>query len=106
MGAVKSAYQAWQDATHNGRVHPTIAQALNAFMSSTSISSASPEPLSTHIYLLMRGRSVVDAYKHKATAEYDLWVCQMGDEKWRHIEGDDYAEYSIVPIAMHNHKLD
>lgn len=101
MGAVKSAYQAWQDATHNGHVHPAIAHALNAFSG-----SASPEPLSTHIYLLMRGRSVVDAYKHKATAEYDLWVCQMGDEKWRHIEGDDYAEYSIVPIAMHNHKLD
>jgi hypothetical protein len=101
MGAVKSAYQAWQDATHNGHVHPAIAQALDAFSG-----SAPPEPLSTHIYLLMRGNQVVDAYKHKATAEYDLWVCQMGDEKWRHIEGDDYAEYSIVPTAMHNHKID
>jgi hypothetical protein len=54
----------------------------------------------------MRGNQIVDAYKHKATAEYDLWVCRMGDEMWRHIEGGEYAEYNIVPVAMHNHTLE
>lgn len=101
MGAVKSAYQAWQDATANGHVHPTIAKTLNAFTGSPS-----PEQLSSVVYLLMRGNQIVDAYKHKATAEYDLWVCRMGDEMWRHIEGGEYAEYNIVPVAMHNHTLE
>jgi len=107
MGAVKSAYQAWQDATANGHVHPTIVQSLKAFIPTHNAKeSASPEQLNTVVYLLMRGNQIVDAYKHKETAEYDLWVCRMGDEMWRHIEGDEYAEYSVVPVALHNHKLE
>lgn len=109
MGAVKSVYTALLDAEANGHLHPTIAQALSAMRPPTpaqpSDVSPTPETMPTYVYGLYANGALLDIYAYRETADYECWLCRMGEEQYRIYDEDgDFRRYEVRELTVHTHK--
>ena len=107
MGAVKSAYTALLEAEANGHLHPTIAQAIRAMQPppTTQPSDVSPTPETTTVYALYMDGALLDLYTHRETAEYECYLCRMGEEQFRVYDEDgDFRRYEVRELTVHTHK--
>lgn len=111
MGAVKSVYTALLDAEANGHLHPTIAQAILAMQpppaKQASAVSPTPETMPTYVYALYTDGTLLDLYAHRETADYECWLCRMGEEQFRIYDEDgDFRRYEVRELTVHTHKPD
>lgn len=111
MGAVKSVYTALLEAEANGHLHPTIVQALRAMQppTATQPSAVSPtaETMPTYVYGLYANGALLDLYAHRETADYECWLCRMGEEQYRIYDEDgDFRRYEVRELTVHTHKPD
>lgn len=109
MGAVKSVYTALLDAEANGHLHPTIAQAIRAMQpppaTQPSAVSPTPETMPTYVYALYTDGTLLDLYAHRETADYECWLCRMGEEQFRIYDEDgDFRRYEVRELTVHTHK--
>ena len=109
MGAVKTIYTALLEAEANGHLHPTIAQALRAVQPPTakqpSDVSPTPETMPTYVYALYTDGKLLDLYAYRETADYECWLCRMGEEQYRIYDEDgDFRRYEVRELTVHTHK--
>lgn len=107
MGAVKSAYTALLEAEANGHLHPTIAQALRAVQPPTAPTDVSPTPetMPTYVYALYANGAMLDIYAYRETADYECFLCRMGEEQFRVYDEDgDFRRYEVRELTVHTHK--
>ena len=107
MGAVKSAYTALLEAEANGHLHPTIAQAIRAMQPPPAPTDVSPTPetMPTYVYALYTDGVLLDIYAYRETAEYECFLCRMGEEQFRVYDEDgDFRRYEVRELTVHTHK--
>jgi hypothetical protein len=109
MGAVKSAYTAWLEAEANGHIHPAIAQALRAVQPpptpEPNTVSPTPETMPTYVYALYCNGVLLDLYKLRETADYECYLCRMGEEQYRIYDEDgDFRRYEVRELEVFTHK--
>ena len=109
MGAVKSHIIEWLEAEANGHIHPTIAQAIRAMQpppaTQPSAVSPAPETMPTYVYALYTDGLLLDLYMHRETAEYECYLCRMGEEQFRVYDEDgDFRRYEVRELTVHTHK--
>lgn len=109
MGAVKSHIIEWLEAEANGHIHPTIAQALRALQPATpeqtSAVSPTPETTPTYVYALYTDGLLLGLYEHRDTAEYECYLCRMGEEQYRIYDEDgDFRRYEVRQLELYTHK--
>jgi hypothetical protein len=50
------------------------------------------------VYGLFANSRLVDLYASKTTADYECYLCKMGDV----VTGDN-TQYEVLPVKVHNH---
>jgi hypothetical protein len=109
MGAVKSVHTALLEAEANGHLHPTIAQAIRAMQPPPAVTDVSPTPetMPTYVYGLYANGALLDIYAYRETADYECWLCRMGEEQYRVYDEDgDFRRYEVRELTVQTHKPD